>query len=334
MSKRVIIFTFPILLVLGIYFMGPEPDKPLWNKEMPTVPLDPFDLDKYVASQEAKHKLKLDNEARIIWVDSLRKQTDYSVVYIHGFHASQEEGDPVHEQFAITFGCNLYLARLADHGVDTVEQLVNYTVDRQWQSAKEALAIGKALGKKVIVMSTSSGSTLSLMLAATYPEDVYALINLSPNIAIKRWDSFIANKPWGLQIARMVIGDKSIAAPKDSLTDQYWNNPYRLEAGVQLKEMVDDKMGEKTFKAVKCPSLTLYYYKNEQEQDQQVKVSAILEMNKQLGTPDSLKMIVPVPNAGDHVIGCYITSKDVETVAKEIQKFAMEKLKMKPVVVE
>ena len=35
-----------------------------------------------------------------------------SVVYLHGFSASQEEGDPVHYDFAQKFGCNLFLAAL------------------------------------------------------------------------------------------------------------------------------------------------------------------------------------------------------------------------------
>jgi hypothetical protein len=61
------------------------------------------------------------------------------VVYIHGFSASQEEGDPVHYTFAKKFGCNLFLNRLADHGVDTTEPLLNVTADKLWSSAKEAL---------------------------------------------------------------------------------------------------------------------------------------------------------------------------------------------------
>ena len=331
MSKRLIFITFPIILLIGIYFMGPEPDQPVWSKYMPVVPQDADSLENYIAANEAKHKLKPDNQARIVWMDSTRKKTPYSVVYLHGFHASQEEGDPAHEQFAITFGDNLFLARLADHGIDTTDQLLYYSADRSWASAKEALAIGKALGDKVILMSTSTGGTLALALAAEFPEDVFALINLSPNIKVKNDKAWLLNNPWGLQIARMVVGGESMVTPKDSLIDQYWNNPYRLEAAVQMEEMLEEKMVSETFSKVKCPSLTLYYFKNEQEQDMTVKVSSILEMHKQLGTPDSLKVAVPIPNAGDHVIGGYIYSKDLESVQKEIRKFAIEKLKMKPV---
>ncbi len=334
MSRKLIFITFPIILLIGIYFMGPEPDRPTWDPAMPTVPQDAAALERYIATQEAQHKIKPDNEARIIWADSTKQKTEYSVIYIHGFSASQGEGDPVHKQFAKTFGCNLYLARMADHGIDTTEQLLYFTPDRWWKSAKEALAIGKALGDKVIVMSTSTGVSFSLILAGEYPQDVYALINMSPLVAINDPMAFVSNNPWGLQLARIVKkGDYNIPGVKPgvdvALNNQYWNEKYRLEAVPQLQEMLEDKMNKATFEKVKQPSLTMYYYKNEQEQDATVKVSEILKMNEQLGTSPSMKVLVDIPNAGAHVLGSPIQSKDVETVFNEAKKFAVEKLGMK-----
>src|SRR5882762_9276796 len=138
--KKLILISFPIVLLFGIYFLGPEPDRPKFDPAMPVVPQAPVELEKYVASQESKHKLKPDNEARIVWADSSKRKTEFAVVYIHGFSASPEEGKPVHRNFAKKFGCNLYLARMADHGVDTVDQLLYFTPDRWWASSKEALA--------------------------------------------------------------------------------------------------------------------------------------------------------------------------------------------------
>ncbi len=143
------------------------------------------------------HKLKPDNEARIEWLnDSLKEKTEYAVVYLHGFSASREEGDPVHSDFAKKFGCNLYLPRLEDHGIDTTEPLAFLTADRLWNSAKESYAIGKQLGRKIILMSTSTGGTLALKLASEYP-DIAGLILLSPNIAINDGFAWLLNNPWG-----------------------------------------------------------------------------------------------------------------------------------------
>jgi len=330
MFKRIVYITFPIILLIGVYALGPEPARPYWDPKPVVVPEDPDQLEQYVAANEARHTLKLDNEARIIWADSSRKRTEYSVVYIHGFSASQEEGDPVHEGFAKTFGANLYLARMADHGIDTTEQLLYFNAERWWRSSREALAIGKALGDKVIVMSTSTGGTMALVLASFYPEDVFALINMSPNIAINDPNAWLLNKPWGLQIARIVMGGKSRLNP-DTVEYPYWNSEYRLESATQLQELVEDRMTAETFSKVTCPTLNLYYYKNELEQDPTVKVSAILEMHEQLGTPDSLKAAIPIPGAGGHVLGSHVVSKDIESVIKAVTQFAIEKLNMRPV---
>jgi len=154
------------------------------------------------------------------------------------------------------------------------------------------------------------------------------LINMSPNIAINDSKAWIANNPWGLQIARMVFGGKSRVFPKDTAVQRYWNNSYRLESVAQLQELIEEKMNPETFQGVICPSLTLYYYKNGKEQDPQVKVSAMIEMNKQLKTPENMKEMVAIPNAGGHVLASSIVSKDIPAVEEAVEKFAIEKLQM------
>lgn len=330
-SKRFIRISFPILLLAGVYFLGPKPDKPIYNLAVPEVPADPADLERYVSDQESGHKLKTDNDARIVWFDSTRGKTEYAVVYLHGFSASRMEGDPVHRRFAKEFGCNLYLSRLSDHGIDTTEALLFYTPDRVWESAKQALAIGKQLGEKIIIMSTSTGGTLALKLAAEYPNDVFALINLSPNIALRHGAAFITNDPWGLQISRMVMGGDYNVTDASEEESKYWNKKYRLEAVGQMQELLETTMTNKTFQKITQPSLTLYYYKSETEQDPVVKVSAMLSMNDKLSTPENLKALINVPTAGEHVLGSSLSSKDVEGVYKEIQKFAIDKLKLQKV---
>jgi esterase/lipase len=328
--RRSMLISFPIIVLVAVYFLGPEPSDPKFDLTLPTVPSDANALEKYVADNEAKHVVKPDNEARIIWADSSKKKTEYSIIYLHGFSASQKEGDPIHRRLAEKFGCNLYLARLADHGVDTTETLLYFTADRFWESSKQALAIGKQLGDKVIVLSTSTGGTTALMLAAEYPNDVFALINMSPNIAINDPAAFLLNNPWGLQIARMVLGGDYRITGADEGRAKYWNKKYRIESLVQLEELVEQRMNKKTFEKISQPSLTLYYYKDEENQDTEVKVSGMLKMHEELATPADLKEAIAFPNAGAHVIGSDLASKDVEGVYEAIEKFVIEKLKLQP----
>ena len=317
-----------LLLLILTYFMGPRPVIPILSKDLPVVPAKPAALEKYIHDHETRHKLKPDNEARILWLnDSLKQRTEYAIVYIHGFSASQEEGDPVHYTFAKKFGCNLFLSRLEDHGTDTTEPLLNVTADKLWNSAKEAYVIGKQLGKKIILMATSTGGTLALKLAAEYP-DIAGLILLSPNIAINDPNAWVLDNHWGLQIAKLIKGNYIHAKDTTQLYAQYWNAKYRIESTVQLEELIETTMKESTFKKITQPVLMLYYYKDETHQDPVVKVSAMKRMFMQLGTPENLKWQMAVPNAGDHVIGSYIKSKDVQTVEDECEKFAVEILKM------
>lgn len=322
----------PVLLIL-FYLAGPSPSKPLYSLQMPIAPGEAAMLDNYVKGNESLHKLKPDNEARIVWYDdSLKTKTDYVIVYLHGFSASQKEGDPVHRNIAKEFGCNLYLSRLAEHGIDTVEQLINLTADKYWESAKEALAIGKQLGKKVILMGTSTGGTLALQLAAAFPEDVFALILLSPNIAINDPFAWLLNNHWGLQIARMVKkGNYNWGEDDRPVYKQYWNKPYRLEAAVALEEYLETTMTKDNFEKVKQPVQLLYFYKNEIQQDSVVKVSAMLSMFDELGTPSKEKNKQAFPNAGTHVIGSPIKSHDVEGVQKAIEGFVVDVLKIRKV---
>jgi esterase/lipase len=317
-----------LVVLILIYILGPRPSRPVYDQKLPEIPPAPY-LESYISKNEAVHKLRPDNHARIIWAnDSLKSITDYSILYLHGFSSSQGEGDPVHKRIAKKYGYNLYLSRLAEHGIDTTEKLVNLTADKLWESAKEAYAIASKLGKKVIIMGTSTGASLALMLAANYPE-VHSIILLSPNIEIFDGAAWILNNPWGLQIARVVNGsDYVISSDTRPIYKQYWSYKYRLEAVVELEEMLESAMTSGLFQKVTQPTLMLYYYRDKINQDSVVKVDAMHKMFAALGTPNDKKRSVPIPKAGNHVIGSYIKSQDVETVGMEIEKFMNEILRL------
>lgn len=329
--KKLLWFLLSLVVVLSVaYLLGPNPSTPTYTNDLPAVPDSAAALTAYIAQNEAKHKIKPENEARIIWAnDSTKQKTEYAIVYLHGFSASQEEGDPVHTNIAKKFGCNLFLARLAEHGIDTTEQLQNLTAENYWATVKEAYAVGKQLGNKVILMGTSTGGSNALQLAANYPE-VHSLILMSPNIEIFDNNAKLANNPWGLHIARFVTKSNYVTAKDDrDIYKQHWNTPYRLESIVALQEYLETAMVPETFNKVKQPTLMLYYYKDEVYQDSVVKVSAMKKMFSELSTPANLKMEKAMPNTGNHVLGSYIKSNDYQGVEAEITKFMIDVLKMK-----
>lgn len=327
MKKRYkVLIGISALLVAG-YFLGPRPKKPIYSAELPKIPALK-NLDAYVAKTEKANRLKPENEAEIVWANDNHDQTEYALVYLHGFSASKMEGNPVHLNLAKKLKANLFLARLADHGIDTIAPMQYFTADRFWETSKQAYAIGKKLGKKVILVGTSTGGTVALKLAAVYPE-INSLILLSPNVAINDKNAWMLNDPWGLQIARRVLGsDERIVDGRTLEYKKYWYTNYRIESLVELQEFVETTMNKRVFHEVTQPVLMLYYYKNELEQDPVVRVDAMLNMFEQLGTPAESKRKVALPNVGNHVLGSYITSKDLQSVENAIENFTRNVLKV------
>ena len=322
-STLILLFLF----VLG-YFLGPKPNDSLLEYELPSYSNEPQVIEQVLNAKEQKVKTKPGNQAQIIWADSVPQKTKYVILYLHGFGASSYEGKPIHEQIAKKYHANLFLSRLAFQGIDTSNAMYFLTMNNLWQSAIESYAMAKQLGDSVIIMSTSTGSTLALMLAARYPE-IKALINYSPNIRLKDPLAFLLDNNWGLQIARLVIGTDSFNYQLDAEFGKYWYCAYRLESVVQLEHLLETQMVEATFKKVKQPVLNLYYYKDEAHQDQMVNVEKIKWMHELLATPSTLKRIVNIENAGDHILANPIRSKDIQKVFAETSNFCEQFLGLK-----
>jgi pimeloyl-ACP methyl ester carboxylesterase len=332
--KRILILTASILTILSaIYLSGPTFPDPELSKKLPEIQVNIKEFEAYLRVKNSALKIKHDNESRIIWAnDSLKNKTHYCLLYLHGFSASWYEGEPVHRDFAQRYGMNLYMPLLASHGIDSADPLIDMTPDRLYESAKEALVLAQSLGEKVILMSTSTGGTLSLKLASDFPELVAGLILLSPNVAINDPRAFLLSKPWGLQIARSVFKSNYRTVNPDFSSEycKYWDCKYRLEATVYLQQLVESTMKKEVFSKITEPVFLGYYFSDEQHQDDVVKVDAELEMFNQLATPANLKQKVNFPEAGTHPIGSKLLSKAWQDVEKASFKFAEEKLGLVP----
>ncbi|MDJ1480548.1 alpha/beta hydrolase [Cytophagaceae bacterium YF14B1] len=331
--KRIAKWTAGFIFLLTIsYIVGPKPSDPILDTQLPSVTTDLSKLEQEINTIEKNTPyLKPDNQARIIWADSLHKQpTTYSFVYIHGFGASQAEGAPVHTDLARRYGANLYLARLQDHGISNKNTFQNLTPENYLASAKKALAIAKVLGHKVIILSTSAGAGLSLYLASEHPE-ITALIVYSPAIRLYDDKATLMNGPWGKQIMRSLLGSDYITYQRENpLEKKYWSTQYTIQGPIVLQSFMEAALNQDTFAKIKCPVYLAYYYKNEKEQDMVVSVPKMLEMFDQLGTSPSLKRKEAFPKTGHHVIASYIRSKDWKSVENGTTKFIEEVVHLSP----
>ena len=321
-----------MVALAGVFAMGPRPVVGDLSDELPTVSANLIELEQEINRREAANPLvKPDNQARIVWADSTRKEkTPVSLVYLHGFGASQAEGDPLHTMLAERYGCNLYLARLKEQGIESDSAFKSLTAANLLASAREAVAIGYTLGERVIIVSTSTGSTLALKIASEHPE-LAALIMYSPLIAPRDEQLYLLNQPWGVQAMETSLGADHLINERTGLTKQYWSRYYHINGYVTLAVLIDQTMTEETFRKVRCPVFLGYYYKNEEMQDQVVSVAAMQSMFEQLGSPEGKKRKVAFPEAGNHVIGSYIRSSDWRGVYQATDRFMQEVMDLKPV---
>ncbi|MBD2702471.1 alpha/beta hydrolase [Spirosoma sp. BT702] len=328
--KRVWVIIGLLIAVMAVgYMLGPMVKSDPVQDELVTVDTDLLRLEQRIGDAERAANLRPDNEARIVWADTLRKvKTPYSIIYLPGFSASWAEGDPIHKQIARHFGCNLYLARTAEHGVNSPDAMKNITPSNYAASAERALAVGKALGEKVIVMGTSAGGMLALYLAARHPE-IEGLVLYSPCIAVANPALRLVTGPWGQQIIDQVFPDKHIANTYYSgQRAVYWLPKYHTNGLLTLQTMIDRYMTPEQFQKVKQPVFMGYYYKDEDNQDKVVSVEAMLTMYDQLGTSERTKQKLAFPNADAHVIASHFTSKDLPGVYRSTENFLANVMKL------
>lgn len=321
------------LLLFLIYQLGPRPAVPVFaQKQYPTA-TSLAELEASIrASEAAEPGIKPGCEAKIVWADTAAKaKTPIALLYLHGFGASHEEGAPLPEDLARRFGCNLYLARMDEHGVEEGEcNLCELTADSYVESAEQALAVAQQLGDSVVVLGTSGGGGLGLFLCSRHPE-VKGLVTWSPAVRVFRKSAGLLTGPWAMQLARWVTGRDHNDWPyrKPEQQAKYWTNHQCWEGVIQFTMFLKHAMTPQTFAAIRCPVFVGYYYENEEKQDKSVSVAAMKEMLAQLGTPAAQRREVNFPNARDHVIGSRILSNDWQGVERESIRFMEEVLGMK-----
>ena len=314
---------FILSVLFGLFLLGPELEAPDLDKPLPKIPYSLIEIKDWIDNNESTlDNIKPYNASKLEFYDSIPQKTAYSILYLHGFSASAGEGDPVHRNIARDLKANLYLPRLSDHGLIEKESMLNFTGQKYLDSATEALAIAKKIGEKVIVISSSTGGTLSLILGND--PQIAALLLFGPNIEIYDPKSKLLTLPWGLQIAEWVLGSKY--HNMNNITDEkknYWTIRYRLESTVELQKLLETAMRPEVFQRITAHVFMGYYYKNEEEQDKVVSIPAMLKMYDQLGTLNEKKQKMAFPDAGDHVLTSYLSTPNHH----QVQQAALEFLK-------
>lgn len=231
----------------------------------------PEDLDIYLQVSEQQYPDIVPGATkRILWAGQNGRKTPLAVIYIHGFSATAEEIRPVPDEVAKALGANLFFTRLAGHGRGPLP-MAEPTAGDWIEDMAEAMAIGRRLGDRVIVIATSTGATLAA-LGATDPalsEGMAGLALISPNFALNSRAGMILDMPLARWWGPLVAGRTVTLAPRNADHARYWTLSYPTTALFPMAALMREARAA-DYSAVKIPALFLY-----SPQDQVISTAAL-----------------------------------------------------------
>lgn len=197
-------------------------------------------LDGYISEKESRVPgIREGCEKKIVWHGNQRQRRDLAIVYIHGFSASRMETWPLCDRLAEANGANLFYTRLTGHGQDG-PAMAQATVADWLNDGMEAVAIGRRLGRKIILVGTSTGATLAVCLAArpAVAAHIHRLVLLSPNYFPKNPLAAAALWPPSFRIMEQFYGGWRSFSMANDRHARYWTVRYPIKAIATMMQLV------------------------------------------------------------------------------------------------
>lgn len=278
------------VLAVGLWVLGPRERlalRPTFDAaQLP----EAAGLDAYLArAEDAVGGVRPGARKRIFWAGAAGARTEVAVVYLHGFAASSGDISPVPEEVARRLGANLYLARLAGHGVDGA-RLAEVSAQDWVNDTAEAIAIGARLGDRVMLIGTSTGGTLAA-LAANQPalaERLAGVVMISPNFGLRDPRLWPLTWPLARYWVPLVAGGEQCL---DGLPPQgeVWTRCFPTAALFQMAELAEH-VGRNDYFGTGVPALVLY-----SPEDQVVSADRIEQVAGPWAGPMVIEPVEPGP---------------------------------------
>lgn len=247
------------------------------------------DLDAYLEAEEAGISgIRGGVAKRIVWADPETKApTGISLVYIHGFTATLGEIRPVPDLVASALGANLFYTRLTGHGLDG-QSLAQATVADWQQDLDEAIEIGRRIGERVVLVTTSTGSAVAVraLIGEGNDERVAGIVQISPNYRLRDPRSFILDLPLAGILAPLVAGGMQKAKRRSDLHAQYWDMEFPTRALVPMAALTRAARSLE-FRGTAIPSLFIFC-----EDDKIVDTGAVHRVKNVWGGPKEELLLV------------------------------------------
>lgn len=235
-------------------------------------------------------------------------QTPVSFVYIPGFTATRKEIFPVVESLAKQFSANYFLTRFPAHGEGPLDYK-NITAQGFFDTAYEALEIGTLLGKKKVVVGTSTGGALAAA-ALAQGADIAATVLIAPAFAIYPTNSWLLSTRAGPVINSIVTDEYRKWTPGNPAMELYWNTSHHRDGLIALLQAIE-YVRSLDFSKVDKPVLMLYT-KNDDAVINDVLIAKFAQI------PNVHKRLVEIPSSHHVLAGEFTSPETTEMVIKEI----------------
>lgn len=254
------------------------------------------------------------------------KNDGIAILYIHGFGASRAEGEATGDRLADELAANIYYLRLPGHGLDANAQAA-VSFQQYLQTAEEALLMMPKLGRKTVVIGTSTGALVATYLGAAHGDKIHALILASPLWDFANKTTRILNFPGGFWLATKVMGTERDASWKEDPDKRqhpnyynYWLRKQKMAALIPLNELRRFVVRDEIIEAIRPPTMTMFYYKDAKHLDDTIDVKKIRELFPRLGkkTGSGAKNKMVEIADGNHVLLSEFVRTDKERIHREI----------------
>ncbi|WP_208978866.1 alpha/beta hydrolase [Pseudovibrio denitrificans] len=180
-------------------------------------------------------------------------------------------------------------------------------VDDYFNALAEALAIAKAIGNKVIMISTSFGGTLSAWTDLTdhaLKEDIEAIVLVSPVFELAAAGTSLLTYPLAEFYTPIIVGKYRVADPNANFEEIYaWTNAYPSTALLPLAETVK-LVGSLDAANATIPTMFIYDIRDETSYEK-----ATARFFDNWGAPKH-RLLITESSGNHHVIAGDITNPE------------------------
>ena len=290
---------------------------------MPQDPCEPDSVEAWLNAAEAEsaaaaaRPITAGTEKLVAWNGGAPCRTDLALVFIHGYTGSRQSVAPVPAQVAARLEANLFCTRLTGGGLGA--DAIGAVTLGDWQrDMAEAVRIGAVIGRRVVLVTMSTGCPLAAWWVERHPETA-ALVLLSPNFWPRNRGVSLLLSPAGPLLARLLVGRYRDLSGKSEIEDRYWTTRHHSRSLVPMMQAV--RLGRRTpLEQIRCPVLVVYT-----EQDRVVSVAAIKRAYERIGS--TRKRLVEFAAAEQHELAGAIQAPDtVPALSGLITRFLQEEL--------